>query len=170
MAKPGDVLELAVWMDGSETPEMIEQFKAEIGAAFALAAEKRRLTLGPPVWAVKRPGDERVPPVPKWLESRYAHRVTTVELGQGLVETVSSPALLVCERVVTGSAPAFVAPGFSADLGAADLAKLRAITKRAYIANNPTHTPLNDGEADYFIDQMGPDVAYRMIRNAEALN
>src|SRR3990167_11391615 len=48
--KPGDIAELSIWLDGTETEQ------------------QHGVTLGPIEFTVKRPGDDRVPQVPSHIE------------------------------------------------------------------------------------------------------
>ena len=58
--KPGDVLQLAIWLDGKETQELKDRFEQDIRAAIA---EVPAVT-GPLIMTEMRPGDDQVPKVP----------------------------------------------------------------------------------------------------------
>lgn len=159
----GDTLELAVWLDGTETPYMLEHYQREIMPDVILeSARRHKILTAPPSFHVKRPGEDRVPPVPAWLEQRIAdHGRRMVTIGMGIQE--QAPILLVAEAKVVGRMPDFSARSFLADLNPDDLKNLRVVTKRAWLAQNPGAGPLTDSEADTIIDQHGPDAARDLI-------
>lgn len=166
----GEVFETALWLDGSETPDMMASWKRDVAmAAFDKIAKERGVVLGPPVYTVKKPGEDRVPPVPGWLEKRIAERGNRggrVDIGEGEPLTIDGPRLLVCERVaIRRVGPVYTKPSFLSELMPKDLNKLRAITKRAWLEAGGERGPLTDSEADAIIERLGPDAAADAIAN-----
>ena len=150
--KTGDIVETAVWLTGTETPEMRRQYEAEVKNAIARAQSENGAILGPVVWTEKKPGEERVPTPP-------AH--------------VNGPdvRLLVGEAKIVARAPVLSTTGsrFVADLDGADLAQLRAATRRAYANDFPGYPPLTDRQCDTLINDLGPEAALNTLRGARTL-
>jgi hypothetical protein len=147
MTKVGDTLEQAIWLDGTETLEHINRWRDDCPAMLAGSARDKRVTLGPVRYQIKRPGDDRVPPVP-------AH--------------ISGPdvRLLVAEADVVAVAPKLVPRSFLADLDRPDLLRLREVTRRVRASQNPAAPRLTDAECDRVIEDRGPAVAERVVRQA----
>ena len=164
--KAGEVLEMSIWLDGSETPAMIEHYQRDmIPGVFKDSAKKAGFLVSSATFAIKKPGEARVPPVPKWLEDRIAEHGRRAVTVPGILlsdQPIEAPVLLLAEARVLGPAPDFSARSFLADLSPPDLKKLRAITKRSWLENNPTAGPLTDSEADAIIERHGPDAAYEV--------
>jgi hypothetical protein len=100
------------------------------------------------MWAEKKPGDDRVPPVP---------------------EHVSGPdvRLLIAEAKVFCRLPHIVAPGsFLLELDGPDLRRLRELTRRAHGRCNPQAPVLSDAECDSVIEELGPEAAREEVRRA----
>jgi hypothetical protein len=165
--KLGETLETAVWISGAESPEMIENFKQSAVEGLDLAAQQAKVTLGPTVWTIKKPGEDRVPPVPKWLERKieeHGRRIAEVALADGTQsQPVQGPFLLVCERQVISVAPVFGKRSFLADLSQDDLHRLRRITKQQWARKYGTKGMLTDSECDAIIEETGPDAAYHAV-------
>ena len=164
--KAGETFEMAIWLDGGETPAMIEHYQRDmIPGVLKDSAKKAGVLIAPAAFEVKRPGEERVPPVPKWLEDRVAEHGRLAVTIPGVLASdppVEAPVLLVAEARVLGPVPDFSARSFLADLSPLDLKKLRAITKRSWLESNPEAGPLTDSEADAIIERHGPDAAYEV--------
>lgn len=138
--KPGDVLEMAIWLDGTETQELKDRFEGDLRTAIA---EVPAIT-GPLVMTEKRPGDDRVPKVPESLQGPDVR-------------------LLIGEALVVD----LIAPDegyFVADLEPRDLERLRAILRRKYQEYNPGKPELSTEKCDEFINQNGPDAALEALR------
>jgi hypothetical protein len=141
-------VEVAVWLTGRETDDMIERFKRDCMAELGRFGLERDCVMGPATFVEKLPGEDRVPQVP-------AH--------------VSGPAvrLLVCEAhvVATGMGEAVTkATGFVYDLDRRDLERLRKITRRAYQRRHPEQAMLTDAECDAIIEEIGPESAIKTLR------
>lgn len=146
----GMPLETSVWLKGTESAAQLEQWRRDCTSELGCFAAANGVTLTAPTWTEKLPGEDRVPPVP-------AH--------------ISGPAvrLLICEARVDGPAkPVIVkATGFTADLDARDLGRLRAITRRVHRRLQPADGTLSDAECDEIIEQVGIESALKTLRGAE---
>lgn len=144
----GESFETAIWMTGTETEDMRNACVADMRTAFYRMATENGVTISPPIFHVKQPGDERVPPVPY---------------------DVSGPCvcLLVAEAMIVGYAPANSPAGsFVQDLDAIDRERLRGITRRAHQRVNPNAARLTDAQCDAYAEQVGPESAATAIRQA----
>lgn len=151
MAEPsvGDLLECAIWLDGTETEQQVKDWKERdcISALTQMAAGSM-VIIGPVDYEIKYPGEDRVPPVP---------------------DHVSGPdvRLLVAIGKVVGVKPILAhAPSFIDELDHKDLMMLRRATRRAHAATNPGAPRLTQEQCDAFIAQIGPTAAGNAIRAA----
>lgn len=146
--KIGDVVEYAIWADGRETPEVLAQFDIDIHIAMNRFAELHSVVLSPIAVVEKRPGEDRVPPVPPHVQ------------GPNVRLIVAEAAVMAESRIKANS--------FLADLDAVDLERLRAVTRRACYGLKPdgTRRPLTDVEVDRTIEELGPIAAVDAIRKA----
>lgn len=142
--KPGDRCEIAIWLDGTETLELIQRWKEDVREQANLFEQNLNVTIGPFEFNMKRPGEERVPQVP---------------------EHVSGPdvRLLVAEADVTaGHFTIWKATGFVHDLTQPDLERLRKITRHAHALAHPGDK-LDDQHCDSIIEQLGPKLIEEML-------
>lgn len=151
--KPGDVLEIAFWLDGRETEEQLTRWRTiDCPANMKETADRHGLALGPIEFFVKRPGDDRVPPVP---------------------DRISGPdvRLLVAEAKLAYRPNYTIKPasGFTSDLTKEDLATLRKLTRQAHARSHPGDW-LSDTRCDQIIEALGPDVALKTLRDGAALH
>ena len=142
---PGDVIETAIWMDGTETPDLKDRFERDMRAGLATMAENEGVIIGPLIMAEKRPGEERVPPVPDAI--------------QGL-----DVRLLVGEATVIFYARQASEGCFVADLEPKDLERLRTILRRVHQSYNPGKPELSTEKCDEYININGPDAALAALR------
>ena len=143
----GSYFETAMWLTGYETPEMLERFKRDCQAAMDFRAEQDDIIMSPLVFTEKAPGSPRVPQVP-------AH--------------ISGPnvRLLVAEATVIAHRNVAIPRSFVADLDRVDLMRLRERTRRAHRSGNPQAKRLTDDECDAIIEEIGPDSAANVVRDA----
>jgi hypothetical protein len=134
--KLGDLAECAVWIDGTESEAMLRQWKTDCSFMMA-SSQEPRLKLGPISFDIKRPGEDRVPPVP---------------------ERISGPSvrLLVATAEVLGF-ETVKAESFVSELSEADLVRMRKATRKAHGRNLP------DNVCDQIIDRLGPVAAGVMV-------
>lgn len=143
----GDEYETGVWYDANEWINPIAQCGKDLEDAIRHLCSNYRVRCGDIEFEVMKPGDSRVPEVPRWLESKT-----------GVV-----PRLLVARTTIVGSVVNY-STGILADLDKKDLIKLRAITKRAHKVHFPKTPELSDEECDSIIDQLGMEVALESLR------
>lgn len=143
--RPGDVLETAIWLDGSEPQQLIDRFENHLRDDLARVAEHAGIIIGPLTMTTQAPGDERVPVPPKHLQ------------GPGV-------RLLVGEATVFDIAPTEYEGAFVADLEPKDLERLRTILRRVHQAWNPGHAELSVEKCDEYINNNGPDAALAALR------
>lgn len=144
--KIGDTAECAIWLDGRETPEMVRQWRTD--SVFLMERSRGEvLQLGPPRFAIKRPGDDRCPPVPSHISGPDVR-------------------LLVAEADVVGNRPKVARAGFLGELDKRDLSRLRAVTRRSFAKQYPGRPMLSNEQCDAFIEHMGPLAAANAAREA----
>ena len=145
--RPGDRVECAIWLSGTETEQEIARWKTVDCHEIARRTEEHHgVALGPWTFVIKRPGEERVPPVPEHIQG------PDVRLLVG--ECVAGQGRPKVER----------ATGFVADLGKHDLEKLRRITRRA--RRKAGGGLLTNSECDQIIEALGPQVALKELRRS----
>lgn len=130
--KIGELAEYAIWIDGTETEAMLRQWKADCAYMMASSHEPK-LTLGPVTFEIKRPGEDRVPPVPDRIKGPNVR-------------------LLVATAEVLGF-EALARQSFVDELDKRDLKRLRRATREAHGKNLP------DAVCDQIIDRLGPVAA-----------
>jgi hypothetical protein len=141
------MLEYAIWLDGRETPEARADFEEACRIAMKRAEEEAKIVTGPMTFTEKRPGEHRVPPVPRDIAGPNVR-------------------LLVAEAPVIGRKRLVIETSFLMDLDPKDLERLRAVTKAAYAKANPdANHVLSDEKADAYIESLGPDAALETLRN-----
>lgn len=142
--RPGEVLETAIWMTGDEPEGMADRFETDLRTSLAEMAEIEGVVIGPLIMTEKRPGEDRVPEVPDYIQG-------------------SDVRLLVGEATVI--AEVHVSEGtFVADLDLKDLERLRAILRRVHQFYNPGKPELSLEKCDEYINQNGPDAALEALR------
>lgn len=145
----GDVLESAIWLDGTETVAERARFANDVAEAMRAWGRRHGREIGPVTWIEKRPGDDRVPPVPDHIAGPNVR-------------------LLVAEAMIVTEGPIQRAKvGFVDDLEPSDAALLRRVTRRAYrrqYPNRRTHPDLTDRQCDTLINDLGPDAAVETLR------
>ena len=142
--------EVAIWFDANETKDPIGERKAEITEAFDTKCRSMKARCGEIKFVILKPGEERVPPVPKYFE-----KIKDAD-PQLLVATADIKPI---KSIFTG-----VSGGISGDLEKKDLEKLRAIVRKRHKKNRPNAVRLTDVECDEVIDACGQDVVLEQLR------
>lgn len=143
--KVGDTIECAIWMTGEEAPWMMENWKTQAcptALKSIIAQADAELVLGPVEFAIKRPGDDRVPHVPDWVHG------PDVRL---LVGTADIVAIQMLPKPST----------FLDTLDKFDLDRLRHITRRAYYRY--CGDDLTEDQCDAMIAHLGPESAAAVL-------
>jgi hypothetical protein len=135
--KPGETVETAIWLNGTETPEQMTMFKTDVASAMLEAATSQNVALTPLRWAEKRLGDDRVPEPPDHIQGPDV-RLLVAEADVLEAETESK---------------------FLSELEPRDLARLRRVTRETYDRQFPGYKPLTDRQCDTLINDLGPDAA-----------
>ena len=142
---PGDVLETAIWCDGTETAELKDRFENDLRTSLAAMADAEGIIIGPLVMTEKKPGGDRMPQVPDNIHGPDVR-------------------LLVGEATVFDYAPIFIEGSFVADLDLKDLERLRTILRRVHQSYNPGKPELSTEKCDEYSNCNGPDAALAALR------
>jgi hypothetical protein len=135
--KIGDLVECAIWLDGTESEAMLRQWATDCPYVMANAQEPK-LKLGPVAFELKRPGEDRVPQVPDHVK------------GPDVRLLVGTAELIGFEPVRKES--------FLSELSEADLVRLRQATRKAHGRKLP------DAVCDQIIERLGPVAATQDMR------
>ena len=141
---PGEVIETAIWMTGEEPSRLKDRFEKDLRTTLAAMADSEGVIIGPLLMEEKKPGDDRVPKVPRNI--------------QGLDVT-----LLVGTTTVIDYAPEYESC-FVNELELKDLETLRAILRRVHQSYNPGKPELSTEKCDEYINLNGPDAALAALR------
>ena len=141
---PGEVIETSIWLTGEEPAHLKDRFEKELRAALASMADSEGVIIGPLVMTEKKPGEDRVPQVPRHL--------------QGIAVT-----LLVGEATVVDYEPVYES-NFVDELEVKDLERLRSILRRVHQSYNPGKPELSIEKCDEYINTNGPDAALAALR------
>lgn len=141
----GDTLDAALWIDGRETAEQRRRFEIDVSAALAEGQEEHGVIIGPVIWTEKKPGEERVPPVPDHIQGPDVR-------------------LLVGTAKVIAFMPVFGESRFYDDLEPDDQERLRRITRKAYKRDFPGYPRLTDRQCETLINDLGPEAGLDALR------
>lgn len=141
-------LEFAVWYDANKHLTPVETVRDSFSEIIDYFCETMGLSRGSIDFDILKPGDDRVPEVPRWLEQ--VHKV----VPRLLVVTAS-----VSPRVVESQGD------MTTELDTTDLTILRGITRRQHRKANPEAGPLTDQQCDKIIDELGMDVVLSQLRS-----
>ena len=147
--KPGETLERAMWMDGTETVRQIALHKTVMLESMLQQAQSEGLALTPLRWVTKPVGDGRVPEVPDHIQ------------GPDVCMLVGEADLLM--------GTALVANNFLAELDPSDLARIRVITRDAYATRYPRRQLLTNPQCDTLINDIGPVAALATLKHGRIL-
>ena len=142
----GDIIEIALWLDGTETDYQLAHWRGIVCVDTARAeAHKFNLEVGPFTFVEKQPEEDHVPKVPEYISG------PNVRLLVGNAPVRSKKPLILKES------------GFVEDLSYEDREKLRASTRRVLAKRHPADT-LSDRNCDQVIEMLGPEVALKTLR------
>lgn len=139
--KEGDVLEFAIWMDGRETEEMKLDYAKQLSSVIAGIPA----ITGPLMMHEMRPGEDRMPEVPKGM------------MGPDVRLLVGESTVISLLEETEGN--------FVGDLEPKDLERLRAILRRVHRSWNPGSPELSTEKCDEYINRNGPNAALDALRN-----
>ena len=143
MPKTGDFIESAIWITGDESPAIRARYEYDVIQAVADMCSDQGFEYGPVIFTEKRPGEDRVPPVPDHVQG-------------------SRVRLLVGEAQILGKYVDTSEGSFVANLDKKDLIRLRAITRNRCLKQHGQ--TMTDGECDEYIEQYGPEAAVETLR------
>ena len=142
-------IEFAIWYDANEHLDPINSCSESIKDALDAICVKNKVGHGKISYEILKPGDDRVPSVPRWLET------TNGVIPRLLVATAET-----LGYVYQGSM------GIVGDLDKKDIARLRVIVRRVHQKFHPKTTSLTNQECDRIIDQQGMDVVMDQLRSS----
>ncbi len=148
MTEPSNEIEFAIWYDASEHLDPINSCSESIKDALDAICTNKNVGHGEISYEILKPGDDRVPLVPRWLE----------------IITGAIPRLLLATTKTTSSLHKGPT-GIIGDLDKKDIARLRAITRRVHRKSYPKTTSLTNQECDRIIDQIGMEVVMAQLRS-----
>ena len=143
--KPGETIETAIWLNGTETPELLARFQADAAEIMLEVAMSEGVALTPLRWATKQISDERVPEVPDHIQGPDVR-------------------LLVAEADVMENVTKDISR-FLSELEPRDLVRLRRVTRDAYARQWPGQTVLTNRQCDTLINDLGPEAALASLES-----
>ncbi len=149
MTKVGDEVEFAIWFDANEHSDPINSCSKSMEDAIDVIHGKRNISHGKISYEILKPGDDRVPSVPRWLENING----------------SVPRLLVATTKMTNKVRQ-ESMGIIGDLDKKDIARLRVITQREHHKVYPNDDPLTNYECDQIIDKLGIQIVMDQLRSS----
>lgn len=152
MMNSGEVLQVGMWLAGTETADEINHYVDEIAReALRASAAENGMDIEPELNVeFMDPNEDRVPEVPDGV--------------QGPKVTFLVVEALVIDSVLSASPESL----FAADLEPDDLRRLREITRRAYKEAMPHAPRLSDGQCSTIINDLGPEAAELALKCGEA--
>ena len=151
MIEPGSELEFSIWYDANEHADPISSCSESITEGLDAICVKSNVFHDKVHYEILKPGDDRVPSVPRWLEIIYG----------------SVPRLLVATTKAYNSGWRDQnTVGIIGDLDKKDIARLRLITRSIHQKCHPNTTSLTDYECDHIIDKMGMEVVMDQLRSS----
>lgn len=144
----GDFVEAAIWLSGTETEEQLNDWKLTVLGNKRIDFERDyEFEMSPWTFQTKKPGDERVPQVPKGVKGPDVRLlVATAKVGKKRPKIVIKQAL-----------------PFAEDLTTKDRNTLRKITRDAWVKAHPGER-LTDRNCDEVINNLGQEVIMKQLR------
>ncbi|MCH8330636.1 MAG: hypothetical protein IH946_04535 [Bacteroidetes bacterium] len=136
--KIGDEVENAIWITGDESQELRKRYERDVIGSIDFLCLEMGFFHGPVTFIEKRPGEDKVPPVPDHIQGQRVR-------------------LLIAEAIVTKKRPTTSKGSFVANLELKDLKELRKITRKAYAKSYGTL--IGNTKCDEIIEALGPDAA-----------
>ena len=145
-------LEVAIWYDANEYVDPIKSCSGSIKDMIDIMCAGTKDTHGDIDYKILKPGDDRVPIVPRWLEkvNGAMPRLLVATTKTRLMSSVSN----VNQEL----------PNIVGDLDKKDLTRLRYITRKAHRKSRPHDSPLTDPECDQIIDKLGIEIVMDQLK------
>ncbi len=151
MTEIDNELEVAVWYDANEYVDPIKHCSESIKDMIDIMCAGTKDTHGDIDYKILKPGDDRVPSVPRWLE-KTKNATPRLLIATTKTRLMSS----VCQETM----------GIVGDLDKKDIARLRYITRRAHHMEYPRGDPLTDYECDQIIDKLGLEIVMDQLKSS----
>ncbi len=147
----GEELEVAIWYDANEYVDPIKSCSESIGDMIGIMCAGTKDTHGNIDYKILKPGDDRVPPVPRWLAKvkNATPRLLVATTKTKLMDSVHQEL-----------------PSIVGDLDKKDIARLRVITQRAHHKSYPNNKNLTDYECDQVIDKLGIEIVMEQLKSS----
>lgn len=151
--KPGEIAEFAIWLNGQETEEQMQHFRSTIIPKMVENTQKEhsnKIMLRNMREYIKRPGEDRVPKVPKNIQG--------IDVRLWIIEhdVFPGPAYIEHKASITH------------DLDNKSLQTLRRITRREHAKAHPGMPALSNKQCDAIIDALGTEMIAQMLRGQSA--
>ena len=144
-------LEVAIWYDANEYVDPIKSCSESIGEMINIMCTGTKDTHGKIDYKILKPGDDRVPSVPRWLEK---------------IKNATPRLLVATTKTRLMSSVKQELPSIIGDLDKKDIARLRAMTQRAHHKSYPNDKNLTDYECDQIIDKLGLEIVMDQLRSS----
>ena len=141
--KIGDEVENAIWLTGDEPEGMRKRYERDVIESIDFLCEDKGFYHGPVIFSEKRPGEDKVPPVPDHIQGQRVR-------------------LLIAEATITEKRPETSKGSFVANLDKKDLDKIRKMTREAYAKSYGTL--IGNTKCDEIIEELGPESAVETLR------
>jgi len=149
MTETTNELEIAIWYDANEHSDIINLCSKSIIDVLDTVCTKNNTHHGKVNFAILKPGDDRVPQVPRWLE---------------IIDGVCPELLVATTKVIDNVQE--VPMGITGDLDKKDVVRLRVITRREFQMQYPYAISLTDYECDQIIDKLGLEVVMDQLSSS----
>lgn len=150
MIEVGEIIESSIWLDGTEKPGQREAFEKAVAENITEWCRLNNFTHEPVVFTAKKPGEDRVPPVPAHIEKKAGSLTKIV--------------LLVAEARITGRTVEQKKARLVDNLEHKDLQRLRYITRKSHMKKYPKAPMLSNDQCDEIIEMIGPEAAMDALR------
>ncbi len=147
-------LEVAIWYDANEYVDPIKSCSGSIKDMIGIMCAGTKDTHGNIDYKILKPGDDRVPSVPRWLEKvkGATPRLLVATTKTQLMGSVSSANQEL--------------PSIIGDLDKKDMIRLRFMTRKAHHKAYPNDAPLTDHECDQIVDKLGLEIVMEQLRSS----
>ncbi len=144
-------LEVAIWYDANEYVDPIKSCSESIRDMIDIMCAGTKDTHGDIDYKILKPGDDRVPSVPRWLAK---------------VKNATPRLLVATTKTRLMSSVRQEIPSITGDLDKKDIARLRLITQKAHHKSCPDDSPLTNYECDQIIDKLGIEIVMDQLRSS----
>ena len=147
-------LEVAIWYDANQYVDPIKSCSESIKDMIDIMCAGTKDTHGDIDYKILKPGDDRVPSVPRWLEK------TNGAIPRLLLATTKTQLMSSVSNVNQEL------PSITGDLDKKDVARLRYMTRKAHHKSRPDDGPLTNYECDQIIDKLGIEIVMDQLKSS----